>query len=80
MAVFSENAIAVGTSPTINLHKQLEGTDGVNGVRRSTKIAFYVRPNAGVYYTRVAGALMTPLSNQEYADRVRVGDLGPLLS
>ena len=74
MAVFSENAISVDASPTLRLYKESEGHAGANEAGNGEKIAYYVRPNVGVYYTRGAGALMTPLSDQEYADRVVVGN------
>lgn len=38
-------------------------------------IVYYVRPNEDVFYTRTAGALMTPLSIAEYDKRRRVKDI-----
>lgn len=38
-------------------------------------IVYYVRPNEDVFYTRTAGALMTPLSTAEYDKRRRVKDI-----
>lgn len=38
-------------------------------------VVYYVRPNNGVFYTRTAGALMTPLSTQDYDEMKRVQDL-----
>lgn len=38
-------------------------------------IVYYVRPNEGVFYTRTAGALMTPLSQEEHDTRKRVKDM-----
>ncbi|KAH7118338.1 hypothetical protein EDB81DRAFT_701343 [Dactylonectria macrodidyma] len=38
-------------------------------------LVYYVRPNQDVFYTRTAGALMTPLSTKEYESRKRVKDL-----
>ncbi|KAH7013008.1 hypothetical protein EDB80DRAFT_834749 [Ilyonectria destructans] len=41
-------------------------------------LVYYVRPNQDVMYTRTAGALMTPLSTQEYDVRGRVKDLAEI--
>jgi hypothetical protein len=38
-------------------------------------VVYYVRPNNGVFYTRTAGALMTPLSTQDYNEMKTVQDL-----
>lgn len=38
-------------------------------------VVYYVRPNNGVFYTRTAGALMTPLSTEDYDERKRIQDL-----
>ncbi|KAH6648121.1 hypothetical protein BKA67DRAFT_662850 [Truncatella angustata] len=38
-------------------------------------IVYYVRPNKDVFYTQTAGALMTPLSVQDYETRKRVSQL-----
>lgn len=41
-------------------------------------LVYYVRPNQDVMYTRTAGALMTPLSTQEYDSGERVKDLAEI--
>lgn len=43
--------------------------------RKGDWVVYYVRPNNGVFYTRTAGALMTPLSTEDYFERKRVQDL-----
>ena len=47
---------------------------GLIGKPRGDWIVYYVRPNEDVFYTRTAGALMTPLTTTEYEQRKRVKD------
>jgi len=47
---------------------------GLIGKPQGDWIVYYVRPNEDVFYTRTAGALMTPLSTTEYEQRKRVKD------
>ncbi|KAL3481525.1 hypothetical protein BJX99DRAFT_148659 [Aspergillus californicus] len=43
------------------------------------RLVYYVRPNNDVFYTRAAGALMAPLSGEEYKSRKRVREMLPVL-
>ncbi|RSL53853.1 hypothetical protein CEP53_007608 [Fusarium sp. AF-6] len=47
---------------------------GLIGKSEGDWIVYYVRPNEDVFYTRTAGALMTPLSTTEYEQRKRIKD------
>jgi hypothetical protein len=47
---------------------------GLVGKPEGDWIVYYVRPNEDVFYTRTAGALMTPLSTLEYDQRKRIKD------
>lgn len=46
-----------------------------SGLAAGNWLVYYVRPNDDVYYTRTAGALMTPLTSDEYASRKRVREI-----
>ncbi|KAF2021163.1 hypothetical protein BU24DRAFT_457167 [Aaosphaeria arxii CBS 175.79] len=62
LGVFSENSV----TPSQTL-PQLESAGRI--------LVYHVRPNYTTFYTRAAGALMTPLSDQEYEDRKTVQQL-----
>ncbi|KAJ5256833.1 hypothetical protein N7478_012937 [Penicillium angulare] len=71
LAVFSEGNTAISNNPIIVNSLLLKTYTCDSGDR----LVYYVRPNDGVFYTRTAGALMTPLSGEEHASRKRVREI-----
>jgi hypothetical protein len=69
--VFSEGVTPRPSSSDISSF--LTATDPVS--TSGDWIVYYVCPNDDVFYTRCAGALMSPLSGEEYKSRQRVRDL-----
>ncbi|KAF5861630.1 hypothetical protein ETB97_012717 [Aspergillus alliaceus] len=71
LRVFSEGTIASLDQPTVDPTLLPDDSTIAGG----NWIVYYVRPNDDVYYTRTAGALMTPLTCEDYASRKRVRDI-----
>lgn len=71
MSVFTEGMTAEPAGLNINVRSLTE----IIGEPSGDWIVYYVRPNEDVFYTRTAGALMTPLSAEEYDERRRVKDI-----
>ncbi|OJJ78613.1 uncharacterized protein ASPGLDRAFT_138514 [Aspergillus glaucus CBS 516.65] len=74
LSVFAEGATAVVNGETVDTNLLSQG----QGVADGSWLVYYVSPNNDVFYTRTAGALMSPLSSDEYERRIRVRDLYPL--
>ncbi|SCO75825.1 uncharacterized protein FRV6_00037 [Fusarium oxysporum] len=71
LSVFTEGLTPERTGSSIDLAK----LSGSSAKAPENWVVYYVRPNDGVFYTRTAGALMTPLSTTDYDERKRVKDL-----
>ncbi|GKZ27077.1 hypothetical protein AbraIFM66951_004533 [Aspergillus brasiliensis] len=74
LRVFSEETIASLNESTIDPNLLLL-PDGSSVAAGRNWVVYYVRPNEDVFYTRAAGALMTPLSSEEHATRKRVREI-----
>ncbi|KAL2674311.1 hypothetical protein Neosp_012762 [[Neocosmospora] mangrovei] len=70
LATFTEGMTSKPAGPAINVDELSE----LIGKPEGDWVVYYVRPNEDVFYTRTAGALMTPLSTTEYEQRKRVKD------
>ncbi|KAH7252802.1 hypothetical protein BKA59DRAFT_475210 [Fusarium tricinctum] len=71
LSVFSE-----GLTPELS-HVSID-TQLLSGLSTPTGgnyVVYFARPNDDVYYTRTAGALMTPLSTSDYERRKRVKEI-----
>ncbi|EXL91363.1 hypothetical protein ACKRZS_010610 [Fusarium odoratissimum] len=71
LSVFTEGMTPEPTGSSIDLSELSGSFDKPKG----DWVVYYVRPNNGVFYTRTAGALMTPLSTKDYHEGKRVQDL-----
>ncbi|KAF5228577.1 hypothetical protein FAUST_10989 [Fusarium austroamericanum] len=71
LSVFTEGMIPEPPGSSIDLMELSNSSARPQG----DWVVYYVRPNNGVYYTRTAGALMTPLSTEDYDERKRIQDL-----
>ncbi|KAK7219142.1 hypothetical protein V2G26_007145 [Clonostachys chloroleuca] len=71
LSVFTEGMTVVPTGSDIDI----ESLSKIIGKPQGDWIVYYVRPNDDVFYIRTAGALMTPLSTAEYAERQRTKDV-----
>jgi hypothetical protein len=69
LAVFSEEITGVADQSTVESALLPETVTSGNW------LVYYVRPNDDVFYTRTAGALMKPLSCEEYESRKRVREM-----
>lgn len=74
LSVFAEGTTAVVNSEPIDTKLLPHGQGAAGG----SWLVYYVCPNDDVFYTRTAGALMSPLSSEEYERRIRVRDMYPL--
>ncbi|CAG9952413.1 unnamed protein product [Clonostachys rosea f. rosea IK726] len=71
LSVFSE-----GLTPELSQYTIAEQFLSSLSIQPEGKwVVYYVRPNDDVFYTRTAGALMTPLSTSEYESRKRVKEV-----
>ncbi|WAO95342.1 Hypothetical protein NCS54_01295800 [Fusarium falciforme] len=70
LATFTEGMTSKSPGPAIDVGELA----GLIGKPEGDWIVYYVRPNEDVFYTRTAGALMTPLSTIEYQQRKRIKD------
>lgn len=75
MAVFSEGSVKATSRKLVTLDEGEADGSATDGPK-SKLFVYDVRPNESVYYTRGAGALMTPLTQQEFDTRKRVGEVG----
>jgi hypothetical protein len=71
LGVFSEGKTPVLGGSTLETVHLSENPESMSG----HWVVYYVRPNEDVFYTRSAGALMTPLNSEEYDSRKRVRDM-----
>jgi len=74
MAVFSQNQVKSTSRKSLTA----ENADEINGGDQSVRSKLFVydvRPNDGVFYTKTAGALMEPLTQEDYDTRKRVGEI-----
>lgn len=72
LAVFTEDATSSPVTSQINATDLQQLSNGLD----DDWIVYNVRPNDDVFYTRAAGALMTPLTSKEMETRERVKALG----
>lgn len=70
LATFTEGITSKPPGPAIDVGELA----GLIGKPEGDWMVYYVRPNEDVFYTRTAGALMTPLSTLEYEQRKRIKD------
>lgn len=71
LSVFSEGLTPELSQDTIN--EQL--LSGLSNQPGGKWVIYYVGPNDDVFYTRSAGALMTPLTTSEYDSRKKVKEI-----
>lgn len=74
LSVFAEGTTAVVNGEAVDTNLLSQGQGAADG----SWLVYYVCPNNDVFYTWTAGALMSPLSSDEYERRIRVRDLYPL--
>ncbi|ODM19049.1 hypothetical protein SI65_05666 [Aspergillus cristatus] len=72
LSVFAEGTTAVFNGEVINTSLLPQGKGAAES---GSWLVYYVCPNGDVFYTRTAGALMTPFSSDECERRIRVRDL-----